>query len=45
VCEIARRSGFHDPAVFNRTFKGAYGITPGAYRKGLVPASIPGTDR
>lgn len=42
VCEIARRSGFHDPAVFNRTFKGAYGITPGAYRKGLVPASIPG---
>ncbi|ANP52934.1 AraC-like DNA-binding protein [Streptomyces griseochromogenes] len=32
VCEIARRWGFRDPAVFNRTFKSAYGVTPGTYR-------------
>ncbi|MFF2964664.1 AraC family transcriptional regulator [Streptomyces sp. NPDC057963] len=32
VCEIARRWGFRDPAVFNRTFKSAFGVTPGAYR-------------
>lgn len=32
VCEIARRWGFRDPAVFNRTFKSVYGVTPGAYR-------------
>ncbi|WP_261953513.1 AraC family transcriptional regulator [Streptomyces nigrescens] len=30
--QIARRWGFRDPAVFNRTFKSAYGVTPGAYR-------------
>ncbi|MGJ5752765.1 AraC-like DNA-binding protein [Streptomyces puniciscabiei] len=33
VCEIARRWGFRDPAVFNRTFKSAYGVTPGRYRE------------
>lgn len=33
VCDIARRWGFRDPAVFNRTFKSAYGLTPGAYRQ------------
>ncbi|MGW7526530.1 helix-turn-helix transcriptional regulator [Streptomyces sp. NPDC054783] len=33
VCEIARRWGFRDPAVFNRTFKSAYGVTPGTYRE------------
>ncbi|MES4887427.1 AraC family transcriptional regulator [Streptomyces sp. NPDC096012] len=33
VCEIARRWGFRDPAVFNRTFKSVYGVTPGAYRR------------
>ncbi|MFI1095920.1 helix-turn-helix transcriptional regulator [Streptomyces sp. NPDC020917] len=33
VCEIARRWGFRDPAVFNRTFKSAYGMTPGRYRE------------
>jgi AraC-like DNA-binding protein len=32
VGEIARRWGFRDPAVFNRTFKSAYGVTPGTYR-------------
>ncbi|SEN79848.1 helix-turn-helix transcriptional regulator [Actinacidiphila rubida] len=32
VCEIGRRWGFRDPAVFNRTFKSAYGVTPGAFR-------------
>ncbi|WP_405583874.1 helix-turn-helix transcriptional regulator [Streptomyces sp. NBC_01190] len=32
ACEIARRWGFGDPAVFNRTFKSAYGVTPGTYR-------------
>ncbi|MEV5147286.1 helix-turn-helix transcriptional regulator [Streptomyces sp. NPDC052727] len=33
VCEIARRWGFRDPAVFNRTFKSVYGVTPGTYRR------------
>ena len=33
VCEIARRWGFRDPAVFSRTFKSAYGVAPGAYRR------------
>jgi len=33
VCEIARRWGFRDAAVFNRAFKSAYGMTPGAYRE------------
>ncbi|MFI1073064.1 helix-turn-helix domain-containing protein [Streptomyces puniciscabiei] len=33
VCEIARRWGFRDPAVFNRTFKSVYGVTPGMYRR------------
>ncbi|MGW1620877.1 AraC family transcriptional regulator [Streptomyces sp. NPDC002172] len=33
VCEIGSRWGFRDPAVFNRTFKSAYGVTPGAYRR------------
>lgn len=33
VCEIARRWGFRDPAVFNRTFKSVYGVTPGRYRE------------
>jgi AraC-like DNA-binding protein len=33
VCEIARRWGFRDPSVFNRTFKSAYGVTPGRYRE------------
>lgn len=33
VSDIARRWGFRDPAVFNRTFKSAYGVTPGAYRE------------
>ncbi|MEU6535349.1 helix-turn-helix transcriptional regulator [Streptomyces sp. NPDC047000] len=33
VCEIARRWGFRDPAVFNRTFKSAYGVAPGTYRR------------
>ncbi len=37
VCEIARRWGFRDPAVFNRTFKSAYGIAPGAYRRQRLP--------
>jgi AraC-like DNA-binding protein len=31
--EIARRWGFSDAAVFNRTFKSAYGVTPGTYRR------------
>lgn len=43
VCEIARRWGFHDPSVFNRTFKSAYGVTPGTYRRQrLVVAPGPG---
>ncbi|MCL2552900.1 MAG: helix-turn-helix transcriptional regulator [Actinomycetia bacterium] len=33
VCEIARRWGFRDAAVFNRAFKSAYGMTPGRYRE------------
>ncbi|SOD82172.1 helix-turn-helix domain-containing protein [Streptomyces sp. Ag109_G2-15] len=33
VCDIARRWGFRDPAVFNRTFKSVYGVTPGSYRR------------
>jgi len=37
VCEIARRWGFRDPAVFNRTFKSAYGVTPGTYRSERLP--------
>lgn len=49
VCEIARRWGFRDPAVFNRTFKSAYGLAPGAYRterlgpqpRAFAPASTP----
>ncbi|MBY8882562.1 helix-turn-helix transcriptional regulator [Streptomyces sp. PLK6-54] len=42
VCEIARRWGFRDPAVFNRTFKTAYGLTPGAYRRRPFPPSRTG---
>ncbi|MEV6055637.1 AraC family transcriptional regulator [Streptomyces sp. NPDC052107] len=40
VREIARRRGFRDPAVFNRTFKAAYGVTPGTYRRRQVPSSL-----
>ncbi|MFH9980940.1 helix-turn-helix domain-containing protein [Streptomyces sp. NPDC017179] len=36
VREIARRWGFRDAAVFNRTFKSAYGLTPGTYREQLL---------
>ncbi|MBA3744875.1 helix-turn-helix transcriptional regulator, partial [Sporichthya sp.] len=31
VAEIGRRWGFSDPAVFSRSFKAAYGISPSRY--------------
>ncbi len=35
VAAIGARWGFTDPAVFNRAFKEAYGMPPGAYRRSL----------
>jgi AraC-like DNA-binding protein len=38
IAAIGRRWGFADPAHFNRTFKSAYGIPPGACRAGEPPS-------
>jgi AraC-like DNA-binding protein len=32
VSAIAARWGYHDPSHFNRSFKAAYGMTPGTFR-------------
>jgi AraC-like DNA-binding protein len=36
VEKIAARLGFADPAYFNRFFKRQLGISPGAYRRGVI---------
>jgi AraC-like DNA-binding protein len=33
IARLAERSGFHCPAAFNRTFRGAFGATPGEVRE------------
>ncbi len=35
IKEISYHLGYHDPAHFNKFFKGMYGMTPGDYRKVL----------
>jgi AraC-like DNA-binding protein len=37
VAEIGARWGLRDSAVFSRTFKNAYGVPPGEYRRQRVP--------
>jgi len=34
VSEVAARTGFEDPAYFNRIFKKHFGQPPGQFRKG-----------
>jgi AraC family transcriptional regulator len=51
VAEIARQCGYDNPAAFGRAFRAAYGVTPGAWRRGArslpdrlaasLPASLP----
>lgn len=36
--ELAERVGYQSEAAFNRVFKRYYGITPGAYRRGIAIA-------
>lgn len=33
ICDIARKTGFHDAAYFNRVFKRETGLTPNTYRQ------------
>lgn len=41
VADVGARWGFQDAAVFSRTFKAAYGIPPGEYRRRRRPADRP----
>jgi AraC-like DNA-binding protein len=40
---VAAGWGFTEPAVFSRTFRGAYGMSPREYRHGAVTAGTCGT--
>ena len=42
VVEIARKSGFSDPAYMNRVFRKAYGTSPNALRAGAAQKQAPG---
>ncbi len=39
VTEVAYSSGFNDLSYFIRTFRKYKGVTPGKYRRGLIPAA------
>ena len=39
VAQISRRWGFSDPAVFSRSFKAAYGLTPSRVQPGKAASS------
>src|SRR5690606_28765236 len=39
LSEVALACGFYDQSHFTRAFKGATGVTPGQYRRGLKAAA------
>jgi AraC-like DNA-binding protein len=42
IDQVRRHVGYSDPAAFRRIFKGATGLSPGAYRHAYGPRNGPG---